>query len=80
MKSLASLVVLLCCLGAISAAPNKVVCYYGSWAVYRPGDGMFDVENIDTSLCTHLIYTFVGISQDGTVHVLDTWNDVDKGK
>lgn len=35
---------------------TNLVCYYGSWAVYRPGDGKFNVENIDPFLCTHIIY------------------------
>lgn len=29
----------------------KIVCYYGSWAVYRPGNGKFPVEEIDPFLC-----------------------------
>ena len=29
----------------------KLVCYYGSWAVYRPGNGKFPVEEIDPFLC-----------------------------
>lgn len=59
------------------AAPDKVVCYYGSWAVYRQGLGKFDVEQIDPTLCTHLIYTFVGVGEDGSVKVLDPWNDLE---
>ncbi|KAJ4447149.1 hypothetical protein ANN_09150 [Periplaneta americana] len=58
---------------------DRVVCYYGSWAVYRPGDGKFDVENIDPTLCSHLVYTFVGIGSDGSVTILDSWNEIDKG-
>ncbi|KFM81241.1 hypothetical protein X975_19005, partial [Stegodyphus mimosarum] len=33
--------------GKTDSHKYKVVCYYGSWAVYRPGDGKFPVENID---------------------------------
>ncbi|XP_071452321.1 chitinase-3-like protein 1 [Hetaerina americana] len=58
------------------AFTQKVVCYLGSWATYRPGDGRFEVEYIDTSLCTHVIYSFVGIGEDGAVNILDTWNDL----
>lgn len=54
----------------------KVVCYFGSWAVYRPGAGKFDISYILPHLCTHLIYTFVGISDLGEVRVLDSWNDL----
>lgn len=39
-----------------SARRKKLVCYYGTWAVYRPDAGRFAVENIDPFLCTHIIY------------------------
>lgn len=39
-----------------------MVCYVGTWAVYRPGRGSFTIENIDPTLCTHLIYSFVGLN------------------
>ena len=58
-------------------AEYKVVCYYGSWAVYRWGDGKVDVEDIDPRLCTHLIYTFAGL--DARTHEivsLDEYNDM----
>lgn len=55
-----------------------MVCYYGSWAVYRPVPGKFDVEQIDPTLCTHLIYTFVGLGEGGKVNVLDAWNDLEE--
>lgn len=35
---------------------NNLVCYYGTWAVYRPENGKYPVENIDPFLCTHIIY------------------------
>lgn len=35
---------------------KNLVCYYGTWAVYRPDAGKFPVENIDPFLCTHIIY------------------------
>lgn len=53
-----------------------MVCYFGSWAVYRPGNGKFDVENIDPFLCTHIIYTFTGLGSDNRIRVLDPWNDL----
>jgi chitinase len=59
---------------------GKVVCYYGSWSVYRPGDGNFKIDLIDPNLCTHVIYTFVGIGNNGDIRILDTWNEIDKGK
>lgn len=35
---------------------KNLVCYYGTWAVYRPDAGKYPVENIDPFLCTHVIY------------------------
>ncbi|CAN8029343.1 unnamed protein product, partial [Ixodes persulcatus] len=55
----------------------KVVCYYGSWAVYRPGDGKYPVENIDPHLCTHLVYGFAGLGSDHKIRSLDSWNDLE---
>jgi len=60
-----------------SKADKKVmVCYYGSWAVYRPGAGKFDVEDIDPFICTHIIYGFAGLGSDNTIVSLDSWNDL----
>ncbi|CAH1799437.1 unnamed protein product [Owenia fusiformis] len=36
----------------------KKVCYYTSWSQYRKGAGRFLPEDIDPSLCTHIIYAF----------------------
>jgi GH18 family chitinase len=52
-----------------------IVCYYQSWAKYRPGDGKFLVGMIDPYLPTHLIYCFLGINQDAEVKFLDSGND-----
>lgn len=56
-----------------------VVCYWGTWANYRPKDGKFTPESVDGSLCTHLIYSFAGL--DGSksrIKSLDTWMDLEK--
>lgn len=53
-----------------------MVCFFGSWAVYRPGNGKFDVEDIDPNLCTHVIYSFTGLSMQNEIQLLDAWNDV----
>lgn len=55
---------------------ESVVCYYGTWATYRYGAGKFNVEDINPNLCTHLIYSFVGIDNQGTVVSLDTYLDL----
>lgn len=62
-----------------SAALDKVVCYYGSWAVYRPGDGKYDVENIDPHGCTHAIFGFLGIDPAGNIVIKDPHNEINMG-
>ncbi|XP_017890421.1 acidic mammalian chitinase-like [Ceratina calcarata] len=68
--------------GAITgiAADKKVFCYYGSWAAYRPGLGACEPSHINPALCTHMIYTFVGITTNGDVQVLDSWLDLPNGR
>ncbi|XP_078035249.1 chitotriosidase-1 isoform X3 [Augochlora pura] len=63
-------------------AEKKIVCYFGSWTVYRPGNGKIEIKDIDPSLCTHMIYSFVGINTDGTIRIMDPWADLpdDGGK
>lgn len=71
-------------IAATSAVPapraegKEVVCYYGSWSVYRPGQGKFEVEHIDPYICTHIIYGFVGLGFDGKLMVLDSYNDLEE--
>ncbi|KAG7169206.1 Acidic mammalian chitinase-like 12, partial [Homarus americanus] len=60
---------------AVTAANDGVmVCYYGSWAVYRPDKGKFDVEAIDPAICTHLIFGFAGLSYDNKIRALHANN------
>lgn len=35
-----------------------------------------DISSIDPKLCTHLIYSFAGITVEGKVTVLNTWVDL----
>lgn len=46
--------------------------------MYRPDDGNYQISNIDPTLCTHLIYTFVGLNGNN-VKVLDPWADLPDG-
>ncbi|KAJ8962574.1 hypothetical protein NQ318_000967 [Aromia moschata] len=58
-------------------ARKNVVCYFSSWTVNRNGKGKFDVSNVDSSLCTHVIYAFVGLGADYKITNLDTWESND---
>jgi len=58
----------------------RIVCYYPNWTYYRTGDGKYTVEDIDPSLCTHLMYSFAVL--DPTTHLItvhDSWLDIDLG-
>ena len=58
----------------------QVVCYWGTWANYRPEAGKFTPEDVDPSLCTHLIYSFAGLEQaNWTMKSLDPWMDLEVG-
>ena len=61
------------------AADKKIVCYFSSSAVYRPGLGKFDISDINPWLCTHIIYSFAGINSDCSIRVMDSWADLPSG-
>lgn len=47
-----------------ASTDKLVVCYLGTWATYRPGEGKFDIEDIDASLCTHAVYGFAKLDNE----------------
>ena len=62
---------------SVAGHSKKVVCYWGTWANYRPNNGKFTPDSVDASLCTHLIYSFVGLDADtSTIKSLDPWMDL----
>ncbi|XP_032525192.2 probable chitinase 2 [Danaus plexippus] len=55
-----------------------IVCLISSWAVYRPGAGAFNIEDIEPSLCTHLVYCFAGFDEEtNKIKSLDPWQDLE---
>ncbi|XP_062127893.1 chitinase-3-like protein 1 [Drosophila sulfurigaster albostrigata] len=62
---------------ADSNSTKHVVCYVGTWAVYRPNKGSFGVDNIDPFLCTHLVYAFMGIKESGELRIIDPYLDLE---
>lgn len=62
-----------------SASPGRVlICYWGSWSHYRPGEGRFSVDNVDPHLCTHLVYAFAKL-ENGVIAPFDPWLDLQTG-
>merc|ERR1711976_574779 len=55
----------------------KVVCYYTNWAWYRPGIGKYRPEDIDPTICTHVVYGFAVLGHDGLIKPHDSWADLD---
>ncbi|XP_060526893.1 acidic mammalian chitinase-like [Cylas formicarius] len=58
---------------------TEIVCYYGSWAIYRPDIGLFSTENIDPNLCTRIVYTFIGLDINLKLTSIDSYSDIDLG-
>ncbi|KAG7164861.1 chitinase 10-like 4 [Homarus americanus] len=57
---------------------DKVVCYFTNWAWYRQGAGKYKPEDIDSTLCTHIVYGFAVLDSTGLViKPHDSWADID---
>ncbi|TRY79747.1 hypothetical protein TCAL_01968 [Tigriopus californicus] len=58
----------------------KIICYYGSWSIYRPEPMNIKVSDIDPFACSHLIYSFAGLdNQTWEITSLDPEQDIVKG-
>lgn len=54
-----------------------LVCYYTNWAQYRTAPAKFFPENVDPSLCTHIIFAFAKLN--GNRLAAYEWNDETTG-
>nr|XP_012147710.1 PREDICTED: probable chitinase 2 isoform X3 [Megachile rotundata]XP_012147712.1 PREDICTED: probable chitinase 2 isoform X3 [Megachile rotundata] len=65
----------------IRSTRDKVVtCYVASWAIYRPQNGKFGIDDLNPNLCTHLVYAFAGLNDTTwTIRSLDPYMDIENG-
>lgn len=56
----------------------KLVCYFTNWAWYRKGIARYTPDDIDTDLCTHIVYGFAVLDySELTIRTHDSWADID---
>ncbi|XP_013136672.1 PREDICTED: probable chitinase 2 isoform X2 [Papilio polytes] len=67
------------CQNVSDSGNSKVVmCFMTTWSIYRSEDAKFKISDIDTSLCTHVVYAFSGYDDNRyTVKSLDPGLDRD---
>ncbi|GJQ78433.1 hypothetical protein Trydic_g11554 [Trypoxylus dichotomus] len=54
-----------------------VACYWSTWSIYRPGRGKFQLEDVNPTLCTHLIFAFTLLDdKDSSIKTIGTWTDL----
>ncbi|KAG0722877.1 putative chitinase 2 [Chionoecetes opilio] len=63
----------------VSLTEGVVMCYYESWAVYRPSYGRVTVSDLDPDLCTHYVYAYAGLDTNFRIKTLDPWGDLCEG-
>lgn len=59
-------------------AGHKVVCHITNWSFYRKNEGKFVPENLDSSLCTHIVYSFATLDPEALeMREFDPWGDIE---
>ncbi|XP_067000734.2 endochitinase [Anabrus simplex] len=62
--------------GGLAGQRGRVSCYFESWANKRKGDARYTIDDIPGDVCTHIIYSFVGVDNDTwEILQLDPEND-----
>jgi len=74
MASISILLPFLLAFSSLAAAEYKIVCYYTNWAQYRPEGGEFWPEDVDPTLCTHMIFSF-GTIKNGELATFEPNDD-----
>lgn len=55
-----------------------MICYFTDWSWYRQNQGKYSPDNIDPTLCTNIVYSFILLDQSTfKVKIADPWADVD---
>ncbi|XP_078034702.1 endochitinase-like [Augochlora pura] len=76
MRMKIAIIAIFLAIAASAFAENKIICYYESWAKYNPGPGKFPITSLDVNLCTHVIYSFIGVQRNGLFRLLDDASDL----
>lgn len=55
---------------------KKIVCYYPNWSMGFKGTAKVVPEDIDPTLCTHIIYAFSELGENNTIGSVDSNLDI----